>query len=120
MVMGFHKSTGTCVSIKVMYDESPNPLSTCLEAKLLQSCNASQNIVKHVENIKEGLYVYMITIHMSLGNLSKRMATSRIPILSEPEMAYYAGKVVGALDDLHKAGFVHNNIRPDAIFLHSS
>lgn len=62
----------------------------------------------------------MVTVHMSLGNLSRRMAISHIPILSEPEMAYYANKVVGALDDMHKAGFIHNSIMPDAIFLHNS
>jgi len=32
VVKGFHKSTGTCVSIKVLYDESPNSLTNCLEA----------------------------------------------------------------------------------------
>ena len=46
------------------------------------------------------------------------MTSSKIPILSEVEMACYAHKIVGALDEMHKAGFIHNNVRPDAIVLH--
>jgi len=48
------------------------------------------------------------------------MTSSKIPILSEVEMACYAHKIVGALDEMHKAGFIHNNIRREAIIVHKS
>ena len=48
------------------------------------------------------------------------MTSARIQILTEAEMARSAHKIVGALDEMHKAGFLHNNIRPDAIVLHKS
>lgn len=48
------------------------------------------------------------------------MTSFRIPILTEAELARYAHKIVGGLDEMHKAGFIHNNIRPDAIVLHKS
>jgi serine/threonine protein kinase len=65
-----------------------------------------------------GSYIYIVTLLMNYDDLSRRMSLNAIPVLGEDELMAYAPKIFGAVQEIHKAGYLHNNIIPENIVLH--
>ncbi len=55
---------------------------------------------------------------MNASDLLRRMNYNSMPTLNEAELKAYSPKIISAVQEIHKAGYLHNNITPDNIILH--
>ena len=64
-----------------------------------------------VEIFDEDSYKYLVTSLMKNGDLQLLMQrNNKVPYLTEEEILSHAKLIFSALDTIHSAGFLHNNI----------
>ena len=75
---------------------------------------------------EDASFQYLVTALMRHGCLKRLMlssfnsrgsSSSRVPYLTESEMIRPARMIFRALDSIHQAGYVHNNIEPGSVLL---
>ena len=72
------------------------------------------------EYIVEENFTYLIRPYYNLGNLCDTLANCRVNQLTEEELRYGARAVCKALNTIHKAGYLHGDVRPQNVFLNRS
>ena len=71
----------------------------------------STGLTELVEIFDEDSYKYLVTSLMKNGDLQLLMQrNSKVPYLTEEEILSQAKLIFNALDTIHSAGFLHNNI----------
>ena len=71
----------------------------------------STGLTELVEIFDEDSYKYLVTSLMKNGDLQLLMQrNSKVPYLTEEEILSQAKLIFSALDTIHSAGFLHNNI----------
>ena len=71
----------------------------------------STGLTELVEIFHEDSYKYLVTSLMKNGDLQLLMqGNSKVPYLTEEEILSQAKLIFRALDTIHSAGFLHNNI----------
>ena len=71
----------------------------------------STGLTELVEIFDEDSYKYLVTSLMKNGDLQLLMQrNSKVPYLTEEEILWQAKLIFSALDTIHSAGFLHNNI----------
>ena len=73
--------------------------------------SADTGLTELVEIFDGDSYKYLVTSLMKNGDLQLLMQeNTKVPYLTEEEILSHAKKIFSALDAIHSAGFLHNNI----------
>ena len=72
------------------------------------------------EYFSDDEFIYLVRPRYNHGNLLQAMKNMRVNLLTEKELKIGAKLVLSALSNIHKAGYLHGNVRPQSIFLHRS
>ena len=77
-----------------------------------------RDVVKQIEQIEEGDYIYLVSTLMNRSDLANFMQSRKVICLAEEELRGPARRITNALKSVHGAGFLHNDIQPCNIYLH--
>lgn len=93
-----------------------NPNTTFfMNEKEIMTTNDSEWLVKCHECIQDGTYLYYIMDFIPGGDLMGYL--SKIDILHEDEIKFYASEIFMAVDSMHKLGWIHRDLKPDNILV---
>ena len=79
--------------------------------------SSEKRIVKAIEFFDDEQYFYIVTQWMQLNDVRTHMIRCKIPYLTEQEISKPMRHILEALNAVHKAGFLHNDITPQNILL---
>ena len=67
-------------------------------------------VVRNLEWIEEGGYIYLISSLMNRGDLASYISSRKLIFLTEEEFKEPVRIITSALESIHKLGFIHNDI----------
>ena len=79
-----------------------------------------ENLMSLSEYFMDADFIYFIRPFYNLGSLSNLMASSKLDKLTERELKVGARFFFKAILTVHRAGFLHGDVRPQSIFLNRS
>lgn len=89
-------------------------------SRMLTKLPSTRGLAKLHEAFLDRGYFYIMTKAMEQGDLLHFMDHQKVPYFTEEEIHYGATHICEGLQSLHKAGFVHGDIRPSNIVVHKS
>ena len=68
------------------------------------------------EHFTDDTFIYLVRPFYNRGNVLRAMKEKGINLLAERELKSGAKTVLKALNSIHRAGYLHGNVRPQSIF----
>ena len=75
-------------------------------------------MTKLIDYFDDEEYIYVVTSHKNFGDLQTLMEMTSINYLTERELFYSIRHIVIGLANIHKVGYLHNDIQPSNILIH--
>ena len=121
IIFGVHAITEKKVAIKVIAKPDPNsdPFALVPELQLRYHRLPSRcdGLVKLIEYLDDENFIYQICAYMNSRTLNDLMQKTSVEYIPETDILHYQKSLLNALQSIHRAGFLHNDIQPHNVLL---
>ncbi|ORD94102.1 MRCKG [Enterospora canceri] len=99
---------------KDMCKKNQNSTFFMVEKEIMTQSTSPWIVCAH-ECIQDETYLYFVMDFIPGGDLLGYL--SKMDVIEEEQIAFYAAEILLALEDLHALGYVHRDLKPDNVFI---
>ena len=87
------------------------------ECEVMQKAKEYQWLMNVIFAFQDAYNLYFLMDYYSSGDLMNLLCQSEEGTLPEEHVCFYAAEIILALEELHKMGFVHRDVKPDNLLI---
>lgn len=87
------------------------------ECEVMQKAKDYEWLMNVIFAFQDAYNLYFLMDYYSSGDLMNLLCSSEEGCLGEEQVCFYAAEIVLALEELHRMGFVHRDVKPDNLLI---